>query len=668
MVSRSKPSPDQLPLFVPESEWTPPTELPDLSNETEIAIDTEEKDPMLAKGKGPGSYQYERTNANTGFISGISAAWRDQSIYIPLRHYETQCFNLDTVGRWLKSLAAQRHTRFVFHGFQYDWGWIQSVFGIKPPELIDDTMAMASMVNENLSSYNLDSLCKGLGLPGKDETLLNIALAAYGGKGKEDLWRLPARYVGPYAEADALQTLLLAQKLRPLLSAENLDTAYQVERDLLPVTLGMKRRGIRVDTIRARQLSQDIIRRCDEAMLELGKALDTKVTIKELRRSAWLKEQFDKKGLWYPNTKPSDTYAEGQASFEKNFMSTHDHWLPRAIYKIKHQYDFADKFLGKFILSYAHNSRVYPSVNQFRSEAGGARSHRFSYADPPLQQMPSRDDELAPLIRSCFIPEDGEQWCSIDYRQQEYRLIVYVAELNRCRGAKRAADMYRQNPDTDFHNYVAEITRLERRRAKDVNFAKSYGAGVKKFGLMTGMDEDEARKVMDQYDREMPFVKEVADLYARLASQVGYIEMLDGARNHFSLWEPMYRDFAKEAEYKTKNPHLNVYPCGELEAAARQNNPDHPWYGERMKRAFTHKAFNRMIQGTAARQIKKAMVDIHKAGYDPLLQIHDELGFSFANPDDAQVCAKIMEEAMPSITIPMLTDIKLGKSWGELAK
>jgi len=372
--------------------------------------------------------------------------------------------------------------------------------------------------------------------------------------------------------------------------------------------------------------------------------------------------------LWYPKTLPSETFKDGQASFEKTFMANHPNWMPRAIYNIKHQHELADKFLRKFILDHQHKGRVYPSVNQFRSEAGGARSHRFSYSNPALQQMPSRDDKYAPLIRSCFIPEDGEQWASIDYRQQEYRLIVFVAEQNNCKKAKEAADRYRQDPDTDFHSYVAEITRLERRRAKDVNFATSYGAGLSKFMEMTGLDEKEARSIMETYYRELPFVREVSNLYQNFAQENGYIVMLDKARNHFNLWEPIYRDFAKEQACKKNNPAIGVTPCSGKEAKARQKDPKHPWYYERMKRAFTHKAFNRVIQGTAARQIKKAMVLINQAGYSILLQIHDELGFSFADPRAASDCAHIMEEAMPQITIPMLTDIKIGSSWGDLKK
>jgi len=674
MASKRQPSPNQNVLFevLPEqraplkippikTDWVPPTSLPDLSLETEIAIDIETRDDLLAKDKGPGFYQYEKTNSNTGFICGISAAWRDQSIYIPIRHRETNCFQHHAVESWLYYLASQKHIRFIFHNFSYDWGWIQAVFDIPPPQLLDDTVAMASMIDENRPSFKLDELCKWQRLPGKDETLLNLAL---GKSGKGKLHELPASFVGPYAEQDAVATLKLSQKLRPLLTAENLNNAYQVERDLMPITLKMKQRGIRVNTERTAQLSEQIFKKCEIELAELSKRLKERVSIDELRRNRWLKEHFDNMGLSYP---PS---AKGDASFEKNFMSTYpDHWFPPTCQRIKSQYDLADKFLNKFILSYHHKNRVYPSVNQFRSEQGGARSHRFSYADPPLQQMPSRDEEYASLIRSCFIPEDGEIWGSIDYQQQEYRLIVYHAELQRCKGAKKAADQYRNNPNTDFHSYVAEITRLERRRAKDVNFATSYGAGVKKFSMMTGMGEEEARQVMELYYKELPFVREVSNWYRDFASEHGYIEMLDGARNHFNIWEPVYRDFAKEKDYKERNPKAtDIYPCNGEEAEARKRNPDHPWFSERMKRSFTHKAFNRIIQGSAARQIKKAMVLIHQAGYQPLLQIHDELGFSFARPEYARICAKIMEEAMPVITIPMLTDIKLGDSWGNLKK
>jgi DNA polymerase I-like protein with 3'-5' exonuclease and polymerase domains len=546
------------------------------------------------------------------------------------------------------------------------------VFGINPPANIDDTMAMASMVNENLPSFKLDYLCEWQGLPGKNEELLRQIMDHYKVPEKDIkkyIWKLESKYVGPYAEQDAMSTLNLAQKLRPLLAAENLEKAYQVECDLMPITLKMKQCGIRVDTIKAEEQADRILKGCSDDLDGLCHTLNDEVNIKRIRSSRWLEEMFLKMGLGKPpRTMASETYRNGQASFDKVFMANHPHWFPKMVHSIKHRTDLAEKFLQKFILKYALNGRVYATINQFRSEYGGARSHRFSYSDPPLQQMPSRDDEYAPLIRSCFIPEDGQLWCSIDYKQQEYRLIVFVAEHYRATGAKKAANRYRNDPDTDFHQYVSDITRLERRRAKDTNFAKAYGAGILKFALMTGMDEEEAKSVFNQYDNELPFVKEISSKYSRMATKHGYITLIDGARNHFNLWEPTNRDYARERDYKEKDSSIDINPCLEAEYNRRKNDPKHPWAGEPGRRTFTHKAFNRMIQGSAARQIKKAMVDLGKAGYQPVLQLHDELCFSLDNEKQARECAKIMEEAMPQITIPMLTDVKLGPSWGQLKK
>jgi DNA polymerase I-like protein with 3'-5' exonuclease and polymerase domains len=673
MTRTAKPSLDQSYMFGAESDWQVPTELPDLSRETEVAIDTETCDASLSENNGPGFYKYtgHRFNPNPGYICGISVAWRDQSIYIPIYHDRKHYFSLETVKPWLKALAIQSHTNFVFHNFAYDWGWIEAVFDIPPPRNVDDTAAMASMINENLPSFSLDNLCKWQGIRGKDETLLKDHAGNRGipySKIKQFMHELGVEFVGPYAEQDAVSTLHLAAKLRPLLSEEGLNDAYQIERDLLPITLKMKQKGIRVDTIRAEHLSNEIKKRCTDECSNLSNAIKQRVSIKEIRSNKWMKEQFEFLGLDYPRTAPSESYAEGQASFDKIFMANHPHWFPRTAHKIKHQYDIADKFLEKFIIKYAHNGRVHPTINQFRNEGGGARSHRFSYSDPPLQQMPSRDDEWAPLVRSCFIPEEGEEWCSIDYRQQEYRLIVYAAEVLNAPGAKATADAYRNDPTVDFHDYVAKITRLQRRRAKDVNFAISYGAGVKKFALMTGMDEEEAAATMNQYNERLPFVRKTLERFSKLAAERGYIRLIDGARGHFNLWEPVYRDFAREYQFKKIDSKIDTLPCFEDEFLRRKNDSKHPWYGERQKRAYAHKAFNRMIQGSAARQIKKAMVDIYRVGYIALIQMHDEMGFSFANQESGIICAKIMEEAVPSITIPMLTDIKFGPNWGTLKK
>ena len=144
------------------------------------------------------------------------------------------------------------------------------------------------------------------------------------------------------------------------------------------------------------------------------------------------------------------------------------------------------------------NGRIHAEIHPHRSDDGGTRSLRFSYSNPPLQQMPSRDEELAPLIRGVFLPEEGEVWAKPDVSQQEFRFIVHYAVKHGLRKAKEAAERYRTDPDTDFHQLVADWTGLERTSAKNINFAKAFGAGVRKFAAMIGKPEDEARAIYDR--------------------------------------------------------------------------------------------------------------------------------------------------------------------------
>ena len=80
--------------------------------------------------------------------------------------------------------------------------------------------------------------------------------------------------------------------------------------------------------------------------------------------------------------------------------------------------------------------------------------------------MPAHDEELAPLIRGVFLPEEGETWAKCDISQQEFRFIVHYAARHKLRGAEQAVERYRTDPDTDFHTFVAELTGIGRKSAK----------------------------------------------------------------------------------------------------------------------------------------------------------------------------------------------------------
>jgi DNA polymerase I-like protein with 3'-5' exonuclease and polymerase domains len=638
------------------SDWQPPTELPDLRRVGIIALDTETFDEGLREDRGS-AWPWRG-----GYICGLSIAWRDDSGVrahcLPLRHPDSENFPRENVARWLKDLLAS-DVRIVTQNGLYDWGWLLADLDLRmpPAERLEEIGALATLVDENRFKYSLDALCQWRGLPSKDETKLLEGITALGlhtSKRKKlvpqnYIHNLPARYVGPYAEADAANTLALFESLDPILDQEGTRGAYRLEVDLLPMVLEMRRRGIRVDQSAAEQARDNCLQKRDRALIELSERLGSHVSMTEIASPRWKADTFDAHAITYPRT------AKGHPSFKAGktgWMAAHSHWLPRLIATAS-KYNFAGStFLEGHILGHLIGERIYGEINPHRSGEGGTRSFRFSYSDPPLQQMPSRDKELGPLIRSVFLPENDEIWCTVDCSQQEFRLVVHHAIIRNLPGAKEAAERYQNDPDTDFHALAGEITGIPRDDAKAVNFAKIYGAGPEKFAEMIGKPLDEAEKLRVQYDQQLPFVAHLDAACRSEADQSGCTLLYDGARRHWDLWAPR-GDWQK-----------GPGPCERAEAIRRVNDPGHPWYGQRLRRARIHTALNAQIQGDAARHTKLWMRAVFREGIVPLLQMHDGLELSVATREQGELVARLACEAV-KLKVPMRTDITYGRTWGD---
>ncbi len=647
----------QLPMFVGNvpiidfNEWKPIEKLPDLSQCRYVAVDTETNDPGLREGVGSSWAWHD------GFIAGISVAYRDVerklvSFYVPINHPETPCFDRNQAICWLDNLFHKTNVRIIFHNAPYDCGWIETDLGIKPPQYIYDTCAMAVMVDENKDSYSLDNLCSEYGLPKKDETLLRDAVRAYGGITKSiDLtklviYRLPAQFADIYARQDAESTLLLFEELKHTLFEENTVEAFKLEMDLIPMTLAMRRRGIRIDIPFIEKKIVEFTTLRDRMLKDLNEKLETNITIDDIQSADRLEPYFEKLGFELPRTKTN------KASFTKNWMLASSHWLPKAVVDIEVLTGGIEKFLKTYLLGYQHNGRLYPNINQFKSEMGGTRSFRFSMSEPPVQQSPSdklaKSSETGAMVAKAFrqalLPEIGEQWGSIDISQQEYRLAVHFAYIGNYQDASKVREQYINNPNSDFHQICADMTGLSRRSAKDVNFAIVYGAGLDKFILMTGIERSKAIEILATYDSKFPFMKMISRDINKFAKENGYIELIDNARCHFSLFEPARYDDIK-------------YVGLPLEKAKDK------WPNERLQRHGTHKAWNRKIQGSAARQIKLIMRECWRDGIIPLLQMHDELAIS----GDTELFDKVKHHMENDVTfsIPMITSLGFGANWSE---
>jgi DNA polymerase I-like protein with 3'-5' exonuclease and polymerase domains len=631
----------QQPLLQPDSTWTPPAELPDLRNAGRVVVDVENRDDGLAAGRGSG-WPFAG-----GHLCGVAVAWPGGKLYAPINHPDGDCIDPERVKNWLQDHFSSPGLRIGFHHCQHDIGWLRAEWGLKAPALIDDSEAMAVMVDENRLSYSLDELCKWRSIPGKDETQLREAAAAFGVDPKSGMWRLPAKHVGPYAEQDAAATLALIENLEPVIEAEGTRKAYELEMDLAPMVHEMRWRGIRVDAEAAERNAKLLESKRDAIFAELTSRLGERVGMDEIGRTSWLAKTFDKEKIAYPRTAPTKNFPQGQPSFKSGMLGWMDqyvHWLPPLIAKADRYNNAATKFLRGFIIDYAHKGRLHPTINQYRGEEGGTRTHRFSYSDPAVQQMIGRDKEITPLVRGCFIPEDDQTWLKCDASQHEYRLIVHFASLLNLHKAKEAVAMYHDNTEMDFHNLVAEWTGLSREDAKGVNFAKAYRAGKDKFANMIHRDFSDAEEIYDKYDAELPFVAALGERAQRLAERRGYLRLIDGARLHFDRWEPAQR---QDADYGRS-----------LEEARKR------WPGVRLRRAFCFKAGNALIQGSAARHVKLWMRACWRDGIVPLLQLHDELDISVNSPAVGERMAELMRDVL-ELEVPIKVGLQYGRSWGD---
>lgn len=239
--------------------------------------------------------------------------------------------------------------------------------------------------------------------------------------------------------------------------------------------------------------------------------------------------------------------------------------------------------------------------------------------------------------------------------QAEFRLLTHYAIGDR---AEDARNQYRNDPTTDFHSMCAHMMHLDmhgkggRTKVKSVNFCRVYGGGIPKIAAMLGCSIAEATTFVDQYDRELPFIKKTSELAMRVAQQRGYVVTIYGRRQRFQLWEPP----DNYARIHQALPHA--------EALER--------YGTRIVRAFAHAALNRVLQGSAADQLKRAIVDIYESGVNHvlgpiLITVHDENNFSVPRTPEGQEAIQeakhLMEIAIP-LKVPMVANLKTGENWG----
>ena len=613
-----------------EVDWTAPDEFPDLTKCKYMAIDLETCDPNLTT-LGPG------WTRNDGFIVGIAIAAGDFEGYYPIKHEGGGNLTQRRVMDWLKVQLATPHIPKIMHNATYDAGWLRWA-GVRVEGRIIDTMIAAPLIDENRFSYSLNNLGRDYIGVGKSEASLRAAAKSFGLDPKKDMWRLPAKYVGAYAEQDARMTLKLWNRFEPELASQDLKTIFDLETSLIPLMIDMRERGVKVDVDGAERAKKKLMGMKIEINADIKRDLGFNV---EPWVATSVAKAFDYYKIPYNKTETSN-----KPSFTKAYLQGCPHPIAAKILRLR-ELDKAHNTFIDSILRHEHKGRIHCEFHQLRSDDGGTVTGRFSSSNPNLQQIPAREPEIKSLIRGLFIPEDGHKWGSFDYSSQEPRLLVHycasLTESEKHAQIESVVEEYHKG-DADFHQMVADMAGISRKQAKTVNLGIMYGMGRAKLAATLDITIDDAKNLLETYHEKVPFVKGLADRVSTKAQKDGRIRTILGRKCRFDMWEP--RSFEYNKPMKLKDAQAEYGP-------------------QRIRRAFTYKALNKLIQGSAADQTKKAMADCYAEGLVPLMTVHDELCFSVESEQQASKITEIMETGLP-LKVPSKVDQELGNNWGEV--
>lgn len=634
---------------IPDTGWHAPREFPDLRGAHAIALDTETYDPDLLDF-GPGWAR------GKGHIVGVSLAVEDAAWYFPIRHEVEPEYNMDpaNVMAYLRDALGDQRQAKVGANLIYDLGWLAHE-GVEVKGTLMDVQHAEALLNER-GEVNVDWLGEKYLGQGKETNYLYQWLADFyggeaNGKQRANLYRAPPRLVGPYAERDAVIPLRVARAQYPLLAREALLPVLEMENGLIRLLLAMRMAGVQVDINRAEQLRERLLGLQQTAQAELDHLAGQRV---EVNAGASVAKAFDALGYSYPKT------AGGKPSFRKEWLASQKNPVADLVNEVRKLDKLRSTFVESYILNSHVEGKVYGQFHLLRSDGGGTRSGRFSSSTPNLQNIPSRDEELAPLVRGMFIPDYGhKQWRRYDYSQIEYRMLVHFAEGP---GAEEARQKFRNDPKTDYHDFVIDMIhdmtgyKLARKPAKNINFGLIYGMGIPKLLRTLGLSKAEGDQLFAAYHKAIPYAKAMMEECSKVAQETGVMTTLLGRRSRFDLWEPSGR----------RDPDAPQLPGLPYEQAIRQ-------YAN-IRRAMTHKATNRKLQGSAADMMKFCMWRCWEDGvFDytgvPRLTVHDELDFSDrGGPGMEEAFAHVqhvLENALP-LRIPVRADAEVGPDWGSV--
>ena len=601
-------------VFLPEANWRPPTQV--LSTAKTIALDMETRDPYLLT-RGPG-FKY-----GEGAPVGVAIATAEGAMYLPFAHLGGDNLDESIVKRITQKFIDEADEIYMANA-GYDLGWLDNWdIDLRSKFVVRDIQVAEALLNEELPSYSLNSLSKSYLKRPKDERVLEAAARYFQFDPKADLWKMPARYVGTYAEIDALNTLEIGLLQQPRLVEQGLWKVWEIECAITKICYKMTKKGVPVDINVAEELNERLLLRENELK-------------KRFSFDIWSGPQI---GYWAENTlklKVPRT-EKGNYSVTKEFMLASTNSTLQSLNELRSLERLRKVFIEDGILKGNYRGKIHTTFKQVTSDDGGTRSGRFSAQNPNLQQVPKRS-ELGKLIRTLYIAEEDMLWAKADYSSQEPRLQVHYALILGLPGALDARQAFADG--IKLYTFLEQITGLDYDTCKMLVLGIGYGMGVDKMADTLNLGVAECKRVREQFKEKAPFIPMLFERCMLRADKNGYIRTILGRKSRFDFWvrdreDTPVRGF-RQAQAKFHERHL--------------------------QRAFLSRAMNRLIQGSAADQTKKAMVDCDAAGLDMRLTVHDEINSMVSDEKEANLQCEIMENTM-KLKVPVKADLDLGKGW-----
>ena len=510
----------------------------------------------------------------------------------------------------------------VGQNIKYDYMVLRR-YGIDLQGPMFDTMLAHYIVQPELR-HNMDYMA---------ETLLNYKtihideLIGQKGKNQKSMRDLSPAEICDYAAEDADITLQLKNVLEPQLKEVGGERLfYDIEMPLIKVLADMELNGVCLDT---------------ESLTETRRVFTERMQAYERHAYELAGEEFNISSpkqvgdILFEKMKIVDkakkTKTGQYVTSEEVLMQLKDR---APIVEDILNYRGMKKLLSTYVealpkLINPRTGHIHTSFNQAVTATG-----RLSSSDPNLQNIPVRDDD-GKEIRKCFIPEAGCRFFSADYSQIELRIMAHLSgDENMIEAFREGFDIHRATAAKIWKENISDVTDEQRKKAKQANFGIIYGITTYGLAQRMGIDNGEARQLIDDYFKTFPKVQAYMEAAKEQAREKGYAETMFGRRRYLP-------------DITSRN--------GTVRGFAERN------------------AINAPIQGSEADIIKIAMIRIWRRFKDEnirskmILQVHDELNFS-VYPDEVEQVGKIVIEEMQKaceLNVPLVADAGWGDNWLE---